>query len=74
MEKNSDKFSKEQLSRAASSPEARQLYGMLQQTQGADLNAAISKANAGDYTALKKQVDVLLSSPEAQELIRKLGL
>ena len=34
---------------------------------------AIAKANAGDYTELQKSVQQLLSTAEAQKLLKKLG-
>ncbi len=73
MNKNSDKFSMEQAARLASTQEGQQLVGFLRSQQGASLDRAIAKANQGDYSELQKSVQQLLSTPEAQKLIQKLG-
>lgn len=73
MEKKTDKISMEQVSRLANSQAGQQLYHMLRQQQGASLDEAIRQAGAGDYTALQKTVEQLLSSPEGKKLAQQLG-
>lgn len=73
MNQKSDKFSMEQAARLASTPEGQQIMDLIRSQQGANLNSAIAKANAGDYTELQKSVQQLLSTAEAQALLKKLG-
>ncbi len=74
MEKNSDNFSMAQAAKLASTDAGKQLMGMVQRQQGSNLNQAIAKANAGDYSDLQKTVQQLLSSPEGKKLVDQLGL
>ena len=73
MNQKSDKFSMEQAARLASTPEGQQIMYLIRSQQGANLNSAIAKANAGDYTEFQKSVQQLLSTAEAQKLLKKLG-
>ena len=73
MNQNSDKISMEQAARLASTQEGKQIIELIRSQQGANLNSAIAKANAGDYTELQKSVQQLLSTPEAKKLLEKLG-
>lgn len=73
MNQKSDKFSMEQAARLASTPEGQQIMDLIRSQQGANLNSAIAKANAGDYEELQKSVQQLLSTSEAQALLKKLG-
>ena len=73
MNQKSDKFSMEQAARLASTPEGQQIMDLIRSQQGANLNSAIAKANAGDYGELQKSVQQLLSTSEAQALLKKLG-
>ena len=73
MNQKSDKFSMEQAARLASTPEGQQIVNLIRSQQGANLNSAIAKANAGDYAELQKSVQQLLSTAEAQKLLKKLG-
>ena len=73
MNQKSDKFSMEQAARLASTPEGQQIINLIRSQQGANLNSAIAKANAGDYGELQKSVQQLLSTAEAQKLLKKLG-
>lgn len=61
-----------ELLRLAQTPAGRQLIAMLQKSGGARLNEAISKAAAGDYGLARETLSDLLSSPEAQVLLREL--
>ena len=73
MNQKSDKFSMEQAARLASTPEGQQIMDLIRSQQGENLNSAIAKANAGDYTDLQKSVQQLLSTAQAQKLLKKLG-
>lgn len=61
-----------QLLRLAQSPAGQQLLAMLQRSGGSELQSAIAKASAGDYSEAKKTLSALLSTPEAQALIRQM--
>lgn len=61
-----------ELLRLAQSPAGQQLIALLQQSGGDALQTAVEKASAGDYTQAKKAMSSLLSSPEAQKLLKKL--
>lgn len=61
-----------QLLKLAQSPAGQQLLSMLQQSGGAELQNAISKASTGDYSDAKKTLSSLLSTPEAQALLKKM--
>ena len=62
-----------ELFRLAQTPAGRQLIAMLQKSGGTRLNEAITKAAAGDYAQAKETLSDLLSSPEAQVLLKELG-
>lgn len=61
-----------ELLRLAQSPAGQQLIALLQQSGGDALQTAVEKVSAGDYTQAKKAMSSLLSSPEAQKLLKKL--
>ena len=61
-----------QLLKLAQSPAGQQLISMLQQSGGNELQDAITKASAGDYSQAKKTLSSLLSSPHAQALLKQL--
>ncbi len=65
--------SMQQAMRLASSPAGRQLLALLQQQGGENFQKAMAAAAAGNYDQVKSTLSSLLSSPEAQELLRKLG-
>lgn len=60
------------LAQLAQSPAGQALLQLLQQRDGAALNTAMEKAAAGDYSQAQKALTGLLSSPEAQQLLRRL--
>lgn len=62
-----------ELLRLAQSPAGQQLISALKQSQGSQLNAAMAKAAMGDYSQAKKAITDFLSTPEAKELLQKLG-
>lgn len=61
-----------QLMHLAQSPAGQQLISYLQQHGGQDLKNAINKANAGDLTGAKQQLSSILSTKEAQNLLKQL--
>jgi len=72
MDKNPD-FSMQDVMRLAASPAGQQLMKLLQQQSPSDLQSAMNSAAAGDYQKAKDSLSSLLSSPEAQQLLRQLG-
>lgn len=61
-----------ELLRLAQSPAGQQLITLLQRSGGSELQNAIAKASAGDYEQAKTAISSLLSSPEAQALLKQL--
>ena len=61
------------LQRMAQSPAGQQLYRLLQQNGGASFQTAMDRASLGDLDRAKQALSALLSSPEAQSLLRQLG-
>ncbi|MEE0109299.1 MAG: hypothetical protein UEP57_00190 [Oscillospiraceae bacterium] len=61
-----------ELLRLAQSPAGQQLMALLQQSGGRELESAVAKASAGDYTQAKQALSSLLSTPEAQALLKQL--
>ena len=73
MAKNSQDFSIQEAKRLASTPEGQKLMAMLQQKDDGKLQKAMEQASAGNYKEAGSILKSLLSSPEAQQLIRKMG-
>ncbi|MBR2421004.1 MAG: hypothetical protein IKB09_01465 [Oscillospiraceae bacterium] len=61
-----------QLMQLAKSPAGQQLISYLQQHGGQEFRNAMAKAGTGDFHAAKQQLSLLLSSDEAQNLIKQL--
>ena len=61
-----------ELIRMAQTPAGKQLIALLQKQDGAQLQQAIAYAVSGDYNRAKEILSKLLSSPEAQALLKKL--
>lgn len=61
-----------ELIRMAQTPAGQQLIALLQKQDGAQLQQAIAYAVSGDYNRAKEILSKLLSSPEAQALLKKL--
>lgn len=62
-----------EIMRLAQSPAGQQLMALLQRSGGKEMEEAVSKASAGDLESAKKTISSLLSSPEAQKLLKQLG-
>lgn len=73
MEKKSQDFSMEEVMRLAKSPAGQQLIAMLKQADSAKLQQAVTQAKTGDYTQAGQTLNAMLSSPEAQKLLKELG-
>ncbi len=73
MEKKSQDFSMEEVMRLAKSPAGQQLMALLQQKDSAALSQAATQAKAGNYSQAGQTLSSLLSSPEAQKLMKELG-
>ena len=61
-----------ELIRLAQTPAGQQLIALLQQQDSAQLQQAIAYAVSGDYNRAKAALSKLLSSPEAQALLKEL--
>lgn len=72
MQKNSQNFSMQEVIRLANSPAGQQLLAYLQQNNPNEVSQAMAQAAAGNQKALSKTIVQLLSSPQAQELLRRL--
>lgn len=73
MQKKNQDFSMEEVMRLAKSPAGQQLLAMLQQGDNAKLQQAVTQAKTGDYSQASQTLSGLLSSPEAQKLLKELG-
>ena len=73
MEKKIQDFSMDEVMRLAKSPAGKQLIAMLQQQNNGQLQQAMTQAKSGDYANASKTVSDMLSSPEAQKLLKELG-
>lgn len=62
-----------ELLRRAQSPAGMKLLSLLQQSGGNELEAAMEKASQGDFSHVKRQLAVLLDTPEAKKLLNELG-
>ena len=72
MQKNSEDFSVQEALRLAKSPAGQQLLAMLRQADTGQLQQTMEQFSAGDYNKASQTLSALLSSPEAQRLIREL--
>ena len=73
MEKKSQDFSMEDVMRLAKSPAGQQLLAMLKQEDNAKLEQAVKQAKTGDFSQAGQTLSAMLSSPEAQRLMKELG-
>lgn len=60
------------LLKIAQSPAGQKLLAMLQSNPSADLSSLAATASSGNLEEAKKKISNLLSSPEAQELLKQL--
>ena len=73
MQKKNQDFSMEEVMRLAKSPAGQQLLAMLKQGDSAKLEQAVTQAKTGDYSQASQTLSAMLSSPEAQKLLKDLG-
>ena len=73
MEKKNQDFSMEEVMRLAKSPAGQQLMAMLQQKDSGQLQQAVTQAKTGDYAQARRTLKDMLSTPEAQKLLKELG-
>lgn len=73
MQKKSQDFSMEELIRLAQSPTGQQLLAMLRQGDSVKLQQAVTQAKTGNYSQASQTLSTMLSSPEAQRLLKELG-
>ena len=73
MQKKTQDFSQEDIMRFAQSPAGQQLIAMLRQGDSSRLQQAISQAQAGNYTGASQILNDMLSSAQAQKLLKELG-
>ena len=71
MQKKSDEIS--EAMRLARTPAGQQLLAMLQKNDSGQMQKAMMEANAGNYQSAANSIQSLLSSPEAQKLLKELG-
>lgn len=69
----SQKMSMQDAMRLAKSDAGKQLYQLLQQQNGAQLQAAIQQAAAGDYENVKKTMSSLLENEQVRKLLEQMG-
>ena len=75
MQKNSEgfhDFSMADAMRLAQTDAGKQLFALLQSTQGRQLEDAMAQASAGNYEQMKQTVQALMASQQAQSLLKKL--
>ena len=73
MVKKSEDFSMEEIMNLAKSPAGQQLLAMLQRSDSGKVQQAADLAAAGQYNQAAQALQSMLSSPEAQALIKQLG-
>lgn len=59
--------------RLAKSPAGQQLIQLLQASNASQLQKAMDSAASGDYQTAKQSLSALLSTPEAQALLSRMG-
>ena len=73
MDKKSQDFSIKEAQRLAETPEGQKLVRLLQEKDAGQLQKAMDEATSGNYKAAGDTLSSLLSSPEVQRLIQRLG-
>ena len=62
----------EEMMKLAGTSQGQALIGMLQQTHGKELEAAIAQAKAGNYAQMKQTLSAFLSSPSGKAILEQL--
>ena len=73
MDKKNQDFSMAEMMQLAKSPAGQQLFAMLKAQDSAKLDEAAVLAKSGDFSQASKTLSAMLSSPEAQRLMKELG-
>ena len=73
MEEKNQNFSMDTLKKLANSPAGRQLMAMLEQQDSGKVEEAARLAQSGNYAEAGQTLRDMLSSPEAQRLMKELG-
>ena len=73
MEKNFQNFSVQDAMKLAKTDAGKQLIALLQQQNPQEMQNAMAKANAGDYTQAKQALRSILENPQAIALLQQLG-
>ena len=73
MEEKNQNFSMDTLKKLANSPAGRQLMAMLEQQDSGKVEEAARLAQNGKYAEAGQTLRDMLSSPEAQRLMKELG-
>ena len=73
MNQKPDDLSVQKAMQFAKTPAGKQLIAMLQQADHSQIQKAMSQASAGDFNDAQKTLSNILSSPEAQKLLKQMG-
>lgn len=73
MEEKNQNFSMDALMKLAKSPAGQQLMAMLNNQDSQRVAQAAAQAKSGDYAKAGQTLKDMLSSPEAQKLMKELG-
>lgn len=73
MNQKPDDLSVQKAMQFANTPAGKQLIAMLQQADHSQIQKAMSQASAGDFNDVQKTLSSILSSPEAQKLLKQMG-
>ena len=73
MQEKNQNFSMDALMRLAKSPAGQQLMAMLNNQDSQKVEQAAAQAKNGDYAKAGQTLRDMLSSPEAQRLMKELG-
>lgn len=73
MQKKSQDFSMEDIMRAAQSPAGQQLIALLKKSDNGELEQAAQQAKTGNYAEAAEALRSMLSSSQAQALLKELG-
>lgn len=73
MQKKSQDFSMEDIMRAAQSPAGQQLIALLKKSDNGELEQAAQQAKTGNYAEAAEVLRSILSSSQAQALLKELG-
>ena len=57
----------------AGTPQGQQLAALLQQLGGTDLQQAMDRAAAGDFSAAQAALTKLMKDPQARKILQQLG-